>query len=329
MKLFTPIFCRRRGGEAQTSLGGNAGCASAVKTNRTATALSPSPRPNGERAGVRGFNFSKHWPPLPNPLLLWGRRGSQAVRSQVFSSSLVLLFTLVCAGNILAADVAADFASANKLYAKGDFADAAMIYENLAQNGGGSAAVLFNAGNAEFKAGHLGKAIAAYRRAELLAPRDAELRANLAFVRNQVQGATTRDGRWQNWLGSLTLNEGALLTAIFFWLLFALLAAGQLRPALTPKMRSVTRFAIVLTIFSSAVLALQAANYFSSSVAVVTSAEAIARSGPFDDAQSVFTARDGAELSVIDRHDDWVQVANAAGKTGWLSTKQTAVLPGA
>jgi uncharacterized protein YgiM (DUF1202 family) len=61
----------------------------------------------------------------------------------------------------------------------------------------------------------------------------------------------------------------------------------------------------------------------------VTNAEVTARSGPFDDAQSAFSARDGAELRVLDRHDDWVQVASGTGKTGWLSQKQVEVLPGA
>ena len=198
---------------------------------------------------------------------------------------------------LFAADVAADFSAANELYAKGKFAEAAAAYENILQTGGQSPALLFNYGNAEFKAGHLGKAIAAYRRAELLTPRDAELRANLAFVRNQVQGATLRESHWQNWLGSLTLNEGALLTAVFVLARCSrLLAARQIRPALAPKLRSVTRLASLLTLFSGAVLALQAANHFNSSVAVVTEAEATARSGPFDDAQSAFTAHDGAEL---------------------------------
>ena len=84
-----------------------------------------------------------------------------------------------------------------------------------------------------------------------------------------------------------------------------------------------------LTILSGAVLALQAANHFNAAVAVVTSAETTARSGPFDEAQSVFTAHDGAELKVLDRHDDWVQVANGAGKIGWMNRKQVEVLPGA
>ena len=229
----------------------------------------------------------------------------------------------------LATDATADFAAANKLYAEGKFADAAGAYEKIIQTGAQSPALLFNAGNAEFKAGHLGKAIAAYRQAELLTPRDAELRANLVFVRNQVQGAPFRESRWQNWVGALTLNEGALLTVVFFWAMFALFAIRQIKPALAPKLRTTTRLAVVLTIFSSAVLALQSANRFNASIAVVTSAEAAARSGPFDEAQSVFSTRDGAELKVLDRHDDWVQVASTAGKIGWLSRKQVAVLPGA
>ena len=239
------------------------------------------------------------------------------------------LLVLLCAGNICAAEVTADFSAANKPYAEGKFADAAVAYEKILQSGAQSPALLFNAGNAEFKSGHPGKAIAAYRQAEQLSPRDAELRANLAFVRNQVQGATLREGRWQNWVGSLTLNEGTLLTAVFFWALFGLLAARQIRPALVPKLRSATRLAVLLTVCSGAVLALQAANHFNSSVAVVTSAETTARSGPFDDAQSAFTVHDGAELKVLDQHDDWVQVANGAGKIGWLSKKQVEVLPGA
>lgn len=241
---------------------------------------------------------------------------------------LAILF-LVCAGKILAADTSAEFAAANKLYAEGKFAEAASAYDAILKTGAQSAALFFNAGNAEFKAGHHGKAIAAYRQAELLAPRDPELRANLAFARNQVQGATLRPNSWQKWVSSLTLNEGAWLTAAFFWALFALLALRQLKPSLAPRLRTATRLALTLTICSGAILGLQAANHFNASVAVVTTANATARSGPFEDAQSVFTARDGVELKVLQRHDDWVQVANSAGKIGWLSQKQAAVLPGA
>ena len=243
--------------------------------------------------------------------------------------AVLVLLALVCAGNVLAADVSADFSTANKFYAEGKFADAATGYENILQTGARSEALLFNYANAEFKSGHPGKAIAAYRQAELLAPRDAELRANLAFVRGQVQGATFRESHWHNWFGALSLNEGAFLSAVLFWGLFALLAVRQIKPALAPKLRSATRLVLALTVISVAILGLQAANHFNSSVAVVTSNEATARSGPFDDAQSAFTAHDGAELRVLGHHDDWVQVAGSAGQTGWLPARQVEILPGA
>jgi tetratricopeptide (TPR) repeat protein len=242
---------------------------------------------------------------------------------------LTLLAALLFAGNLLAADLVTDFAAANKLYAEGKFAAAASAYEKLLQAGAQSPALLFNDANAEFKAGHLGKAIAAYRRAAQISPRDAELRANLAFVRNQVPGANARERFWQNWLGVLTLNEGAVLTAVLFWLTAALFIARQIRPALVPKLKSATQILVVLTFFAGTVLALQAANHFASATAVVTADNVTARSGPFDDAQSAFTARDGAELPVLDRRDGWVQVANGTGKTGWLPVTQAEVLPGA
>ena len=242
---------------------------------------------------------------------------------------LAILFALVGAGKILATDTVADFTAANKLYEKGDFSEAALAYDAILKTGAQSPTLLFNAGNAAFKAGHLGQAIAAYRQAELLSPRDAELRANLAFVRNQVQGATRRESSWQKAVGMLTLNEGTLLTTGFFWAWVALLTVRQLQPTLTAKLRPAIRLAAIWLICSGAILGLQAANHFNSSVAIVTAVEATGRSGPFDEAQSVFSARDGAELKVLQRHENWVQVANNAGKIGWLSQKQVTVLPGA
>ena len=78
---------------------------------------------------------------------------------------LILWCVFGLAWPLFAADIASDFSAANELYAKGKFAEAAAAYEHLLQTGGQSSALLFNDGNAEFKAGNLGKAIAAYRQA--------------------------------------------------------------------------------------------------------------------------------------------------------------------
>jgi tetratricopeptide (TPR) repeat protein len=240
-----------------------------------------------------------------------------------------LVLTLAFTGNIFSAEVTMDFSAANKLYAEGKFSDAAAGYEKILQTGAQSPALLFNYGNAEFKSGHLGLAIAAYQRAAQLSPRDAEIRANLAFAGNQVQGVTLRQSRWQNAPGVLTLNEWTLLVTVAFWLTFILLVARQIRPAWQTRLRGLTFTVATITFLSGAVLGLQAANHFSKATAVVVADNVTARSGPFDDAQSAFTARDGAELAVLDRRDDWVQVADGAGKSGWLPAKQVEILSGA
>jgi tetratricopeptide (TPR) repeat protein len=239
-----------------------------------------------------------------------------------------ILLALVFAGKIFAADVAANFSAANKFYAEGKFADAATAYEKIIRSGAVSPALYFNYGNAEFKSGNLGRAIAAFHRATQLSPRDSEIRANLDFARNQVQGATVRESRWENWLGMLTLNEWTFLAFAAFWLTFALLAAMQIRPALKTVLRRFASGMGVITILSGVCLGADAVIYFSKQTAVVVAPEATARSGPFDEAQSVFTARDGAELAVLARRDDWLQVGDGSGKIGWLQGKQAEVLHG-
>src|SRR3954465_12492039 len=99
------------------------------------------------------------------------------------------------------------FEAANRLYFEGKFPEAATTYGMLAQSGQTSAALYFNWGNALFKAGQIGRAIAAYRQAEALAPRDPDVRANLQFARNQRQGPTLSPARSHQWLRKLTLNE--------------------------------------------------------------------------------------------------------------------------
>src|SRR5688500_8636546 len=88
--------------------------------------------------------------------------------------------------------VAADFESANRLYEKGDYAGAAAGYQSVVQSGKASAEVYFNLGNAHFKNGQIGKAIASYRRAQELTPRDPDIRANLNFARGAVPGNNFR-----------------------------------------------------------------------------------------------------------------------------------------
>ncbi|HTV41222.1 MAG TPA: SH3 domain-containing protein [Candidatus Sulfotelmatobacter sp.] len=233
----------------------------------------------------------------------------------------------LCAGTLFASDVTDDFSHANQLFAEGKFSEAAKAYESILNAGSVSQNLLFNAGDAEFKSGNLGRAIAAFRRAELLAPRDADVRANLDFARNQVQGVTWRQSWWESWLGSLSLNEWTALAAITFWLTFILFAVVQLRPEWKNVLRGPARGMAVAAVFFCACLMAAANVHFSDSVAVVVSPDAVTRSGPFDDAQNAFAVHDGAELAILDERNGWVQVTDGSGRTGWMKGSQVEVLP--
>ncbi len=246
--------------------------------------------------------------------------------------SILLAALAMCAGagTLLASNAPSDFSAANQFYAEGKFSEAAKVYESLLNSGVISPNLLFNDGNAEFKAGNVGRAIAAYRRAALLAPRDSDVHANLGFVRNQVQGDTLHENDWsrmEGWLGALTLNEWAAWTAILFWLTFLLFAALQFRPALRNLLRTPARIAAVAAVCACACLAGAVHLHYSESVAVVVLPDAVARSGPFADAQNAFAVHDGAELAVLDRINGWVQVSDDNGRSGWMQNAQVEVIP--
>ena len=210
------------------------------------------------------------------------------------------------------------FDAANKLYEQNKFAEAASAYEKLLQNGQASEALYFNWGNALFKAGQIGRAIAAYQQAEHLSPRDADVRANLQFARNQVQGPTLLPDRLSNWLGRLSLNEWTWLASAALWIWLLLLAAAQWRPGLKPTLRAPGLWAGMATLILCVLLGMAVYSERVIPRAVVIAQETTARQAPLEESQNAFTLHDGAEVQILDRKDQWLQVQTDPRRTGWV-----------
>ncbi len=221
------------------------------------------------------------------------------------------------------------FEAANRLYEQGKFAEAATAYEKMLQSGQASAALYFNLGNAFFKASQMGRAIAAYRRAEQMSPRDPDLRANLQFARNQVQGPTLSLTWWERGLGKLNLNEWTwvAVAALWFWLIT--LTLRQWRPGWQRQLRTPTIGLGIATVFLCGCCAAALYEDQHSPEAIVVAREAVVRQGPLDEAQTAFTVRDGSELRVLDRKDEWLQVSTDARRSGWVRRDQVLLTPGA
>ncbi len=236
------------------------------------------------------------------------------------------LLVLAGPGRLCAATLSAEFDAANDLYFTNKFAEAAAAYGKLIDGGQRTATLYFNLGNACYKAEQMGRAIAAYRRAERLSPRDATLRANLQFVRKKVNGDDRGLGPfWREGLATLTLNEWAMTGAVLFWGWFLVLALGEFWPKWRKPLRNCTIWLGLVMLLSLACLAGAGYDRLANRFAVVVVKEAVLRFGPLQESPVSHQLQDGSEVSILDEKDNWLQVRDRKGRPGWLKRDQVQV----
>jgi tetratricopeptide (TPR) repeat protein len=256
------------------------------------------------------------------------------LRQAVRLSSAALLFAVLIPALSVLGQNAADsltkaFDDANKLYEQSKFRETAAAYEQILSSGKRSPVLYFNLGNAWFKSGQIGRSVSAYRQASKMAPRDAEIRANLGAVLRQVQGPRWVDSRLDRALGRLTLNEWAVLAAGSLWLWLALMILMQWRPALKTRLSRLSLALAGSTILLCACSATAFGLDRAVRVAVVIVPEATVRNGPLDESPLAFNARDGAELRILDQKDEWLQVSTDNKRLGWIKRGEVILEPAA
>lgn len=229
---------------------------------------------------------------------------------------------------VVRADAEAAFDEAKVLYEQGRYADAARAFDRLYTNGLSSVALHYNLGNAWLRAGETGRAIAHYRLAEHLAPRDPDVRANLRIARSVVTGGQPppRDPLLRRVFGRLSLDEWTLAGTLVFWVWIALLVAGQLRPELKPPLQRFRQMGLALTVLLAGCLLL-AWSSRPALEAVVIDADNPLRHAPREEAEVVQGLKSGQELVVLERWGGWVRVAGAPRGIGWIQTSHLVLLP--
>jgi len=253
----------------------------------------------------------------------------EAAGKKVLQSAGIVLALLAGAAGARAETASNNFLQANKLYEEAKYSQAAAIYEDLLRAGQVSPATYFNAGNAWFKAGQLGRAIYDYRRAEQLAPRDPDIRANLEIARTRAGTSTAAlpGSRWTRWVGRVTLNEWACAASAAAALFFFVLTARQISPAFGKSSGGLAAVLAAASIWLLICLGLSVDQRLLEKTSIVIVPEAVVRRGPLDESQSAFTAHDGAEMMVLGTDGDWLQVSDAARHIGWLQQKDVAQMP--
>lgn len=227
------------------------------------------------------------------------------------------LLVLLSAVIVMGAN-ASTFDDANQLYEKGSYLDAAEKYRKLMKDGV-SASLYFNLGNALFKAGEFGRGIYCYRHAQRLAPRDPDIRANLRFSRKEVAGAfAPEETGWRVFFRYLSPWEWKLASAGCAAVLFGLMGAAEL---LRRKAGGLIWPIRVFAVATPGLLILAWVGHQawdSSDEAVVMVAKADVRYGPLEDSKSAYVLRNGEEVRITGAKNEWRQVVNTSGQTGWI-----------
>lgn len=219
------------------------------------------------------------------------------------------------------------FKTACDLYEGGDFASAGANLETIRAAGVRNAVVYYNLGNCFYKQGQTGKAVANYRRALMLAPRDGDAEANLNLIRAVVgRGDTTATYGAAGASGlPMQLVSPKQLKALFYvaYYLTAAFFVGVL--FLNGRLRRAAVYGLALAVVVAG-LAFGFSRYGLSQIrssvdAVVIVDRAGLKSGPGPAFDEVSTLPDGLELRQRARSGIWVEVQLPTGEVGWVREK--------
>ena len=223
------------------------------------------------------------------------------------------------------------------------FRESARMWEQIRDAGAENGALEFNLGNAYMESGDIGRAIAAYLRAEQFLPGDSDLEHNLSRARAGVTSSFERTGgtllvdsvaRWWH----LVPRSIRLLLGWGCWLGFwAVLAAWLIQPAL-PQAGSGAKLGVawrtvIITLLSGATLfggSVVADEYIhiSRPRAVLVETGVTLRKGNGDGFEPAFveTLGPGVESTVIEVRPGWLRIELPDGRSGWIRETQAVQL---
>jgi hypothetical protein len=168
----------------------------------------------------------------------------------------------------------------------------------------------------------MGRALAAWRQAEWITPRDPALRHNLDLIRRRLSQA--EPPFWKQWLMLLTLDEWAAVAGVLVWVWSGWQIFIRIKPRLADSGFGVRWLlgavaAVALGGWVTAwILVQQGPN------AAIAGKEVPARFGPLEESDIAVNFADGTEVRVEQYRNGWVRVSDAEGRGGWIPGLQVA-----
>lgn len=228
------------------------------------------------------------------------------------------------------------FRQGNQSYEEGKFYQAIQEYEKISNLGIKNFKVFYNLGNAYFRQNQLGKAIANYRRALALQPRDEDTKANLSFVKlftlDKISAGSIGEEQKINPLSNMlhwflnlwSADEFALFASFFYTLSMALGILMIFKRSRRYLQLVFVTLLILLVIFGSSLLA--KIHFDSVDYGVVIASQVKVRSGPGDDFILQFTGHEGLEFRMDGEAEGWYRISLPNGIRGWIPEEAVEII---
>ncbi|HEY0272427.1 MAG TPA: SH3 domain-containing protein [Chitinophaga sp.] len=238
-----------------------------------------------------------------------------------------ICFIFLCCGSAAHAQAPqAVFSEANELYRQKSYTSAAARYQQLIDQGYQQKELYYNAGNAYYKAGHIGAAVYNYEKALQLAPRDEATLHNLDIVNQQIPNNPDAlpllffQQWWQVFSQLFSANGWAVAAIVCAWLLVAVVIVYFFLPGRRSKWAKAGMYVTgVLLVITFGMAAAAYAAHFNKDEAIVMNAAVKAKAAPDAGSKDMFELQEGMKVAVLDHTREFCKVQLVDGKTGWVT----------
>ncbi|MBF0288504.1 MAG: tetratricopeptide repeat protein [SAR324 cluster bacterium] len=242
---------------------------------------------------------------------------------------LILLFLIspLLAVNAQEEARASFFVEGNQAYEEQDFAKAAKLYESVLQEDHANGHVYYNLGNTYYRMGKLGQALGYFLKAMQYLPRHEDIIANLQYVRLQTTDQkedTDRSWRqiFNTWTVDFTRQE---------WIIFLVLCNTVFWIVTVVRLfyhREILLWLMIL--FGSGTVFLMVACFLKwwspLPIGVILPKETTVYSAPHQQATVLFQLHEGAEVTIEEEAEDWVEIQFEPTKKGWVGKKSLFII---
>ena len=226
------------------------------------------------------------------------------------------------------------FKTANDLYSKGKFIEAAELYEEIVNNDYESYELYYNLGNAYFKLEEIPSAILFYERAKKLAPDDEDVNFNLQIAKLKTVDKIEPVPQFfmEEWVDSISelfsLQAWTALGLIFAWLAFTFLAAFLMIWSPLWKKTFFAAGIISFVIMAASIFFAYEENteLTADDSAIVFTPSVYVKSSPSDEGTNLFILHEGTKVQILDEVGEWQKIRIADGNVGWLPKESVEII---